>query len=70
MEHQWTNSLILQQVIEYLNKKGYVRTEATLRSEGANQDAEGNIVHARLEDRGGIKYRISLGRLTDIRDKS
>ena len=60
----WTNPSIKQQVIEYLNKKGYIKTEATLRAEGANQDADGNIIHARAEDKGGAKYKIALGRLT------
>ena len=50
------------QVIEYLSKKGYSRTEAMLRTESANQDAEGRPIHARLEDSGGSKYGRALGR--------
>ena len=51
-----------RQVIEYLSKKGYSRTEAMLRAEGANQDADGNIIHTRAEDKGGPKYAIAFGR--------
>ena len=51
-----------RQVIEYLSKKGYSRTEATLRAEGANQDADGNIIHTRAEDKGGPKYAIAYGK--------
>ncbi|KAI9724883.1 MAG: hypothetical protein M1812_000159 [Candelaria pacifica] len=47
---------VKQQVIEYLSKKGYSRTEAMLRLESANQDAEGRPIHARTEDSGGPMY--------------
>ncbi len=50
-----------RQVIEYLCKKGYTRTEAMLRLESANQDAEGKPIHARAEDAGGAKYGKALG---------
>ncbi|KAF2144556.1 uncharacterized protein K452DRAFT_284884 [Aplosporella prunicola CBS 121167] len=43
-------------VLEYLNKKGYNRTEAMLRKESANQDAEGRPIINRAEDRGGGQY--------------
>ena len=59
-------------MIEYLSKKGYSKTEATLRAEGANQDAEGNVIHARAEDRGGPKYSVAFGkrsRTTSGRDR-
>ncbi|MCJ1409135.1 Transcription initiation factor TFIID subunit 5 [Ptychographa xylographoides] len=44
------------QVIEYLSKKGYNRTEAMLRNESATQDAEGRPLGNRAEDGGGSKY--------------
>ncbi|KAK8218070.1 WD40-repeat-containing domain protein [Phyllosticta capitalensis] len=43
-------------VLEYLNKKGYNRTEAMLRKESSNQDAEGRPIITRAEDRGGAAY--------------
>ena len=54
---------VRRQVIEYLCKKGYTRTEAMLRLESANQDAEGKPIHARAEDAGGQKYGKALGEL-------
>ena len=51
------------QVIEYLSKKGYSRTEAMLRTESAYQDAEGRTIHTRLEDMGGRKYGSAFGNL-------
>ena len=53
---------VTYQVIEYLCKKGYARTEAMLRLESANQDAEGKPIHARAEDAGGAKYGKALGK--------
>lgn len=47
---------LLQQVLEYLAKKGYSRTEAMLRKESAHQDAEGRPIHGRAEDAGGDAY--------------
>ena len=44
------------QVIEYLNKKGYSKTEAMLRMESANQDADGRSVASRAGDPAGAKY--------------
>ena len=49
-------------VIEYLSKKGYAKTEATLRAESANQDAEGRPLPPKTEDVGGVKYRQGFGR--------
>lgn len=49
------------QVIEYLSKKGYNRTEAMLRVESAAQDAEGRPPPARVEDTGGLKYAKAFG---------
>lgn len=50
------NPSIVPQVLEYLSKKGYNQTEATLRKESANADANGNPVHASIDDLGGKKY--------------
>ncbi|KAI9803742.1 MAG: Transcription initiation factor TFIID subunit 5 [Piccolia ochrophora] len=47
-------------VIEYLNKKGYNRTEAMLRAESANTDQEGRPLYERAEHKGGEKYRIAF----------
>ena len=44
------------QVIEYLNKKGYSKTEAMLRMESANQDADGRSIASRAGDPNGAKY--------------
>lgn len=44
------------QVLEYLSKKGYNRTEATLRKESANQDAQGRPIVKRAEQEEGQKY--------------
>lgn len=49
------------QVIEYLSKKGYSRTEAMLRVESATQDADGRPPPARVEDTGGLKYGKAFG---------
>ena len=51
----------VRQVIEYLSKKGYSRTEAMLRMESANTDREGRPVIQRVEDLGGDKYFKSFG---------
>ena len=52
---------LVAQVIEYLNKKGYSKTEATLRAESANQDADGRPIPARTDDISGSKYRQGFG---------
>lgn len=44
------------QVLEYLAKKGYSRTESMLRKESAFQDAEGRPIISRAEDAGGDMY--------------
>lgn len=51
-----------RQVIEYLSKKGYNRTEAMLRLESASQDVEGKAIPTRVEDTGGLKYGKAFGR--------
>ncbi|KAF2237393.1 transcription initiation factor TFIID, subunit TAF5 [Viridothelium virens] len=45
-----------QIVLEYLNKKGYAKTESMLRRESAHQDPEGKPVFQKLEEEGGNKY--------------
>ncbi|KAL6715696.1 Transcription initiation factor TFIID subunit 5 [Lecanora helva] len=45
-----------QQVIEYLSKKGYSKTESMLRIESANQDVEGKQMSTKTEETGGVKY--------------
>jgi transcription initiation factor TFIID subunit 5 len=47
---------INKQVIEYLVKKGYNRTEQTLRQESSNLDKDGKPIHERVEDLGTQKY--------------
>jgi len=49
----------LFKVIEYLNKKGYVRTEAMLRQESATIDTQARVMVSRLEDRGGNQYALA-----------
>lgn len=53
----------ISQVIEYLSKKGYNRTEAMLRQESANLDAQGRVIATRVEDRGGQKYFVAWSEL-------
>jgi hypothetical protein len=45
-----------KQVLEYLSKKGYSRTEAMLRRESANVDAEGRPINNKPEDSLGAQY--------------
>lgn len=47
---------LLPQVLEYLSKKGYSRTEAMLRKESINTGANGQPHPQRLEDQGGRMY--------------
>ena len=51
----------IMQVIEYLSKKGYTKTEATLRAESANQDPDGRPNSLKTEEFGGGKYRVGFG---------
>jgi hypothetical protein len=48
---------VMKQVIEYLIKKGYNKTERTLRQESANLDKDGRPISDRSEDLGDAKYR-------------
>jgi transcription initiation factor TFIID subunit 5 len=45
-----------QQVIEYLMKKGYTRTEQVLRQESTHVDKDGRPMIDRVEDYGNEKY--------------
>jgi transcription initiation factor TFIID subunit 5 len=45
-----------KKVIEYLVKKGYMRTEQTLRQESAHLDKDGRPIHNHIEELGNIKY--------------
>lgn len=56
-----------RQVIEYLSKKGYSRTEAMLRLESASQDVEGKAIPTRVEETGGLKYGKAFGRYLHMR---
>lgn len=51
------------QVLEYLNKKGYSKTEATLRRESAHHDDNGRPFIRRAEDAGGKQYEKAYGLL-------
>ena len=52
---------VIPQVLEYLSKKGYNRTEAMLRMESANQDVDGRPIQTRVEEKGGVKYSKAFG---------
>ena len=52
---------IIPQVIEYLSKKGYSKTESMLRQESANQDVEGRPINTKAEETGGGKYGKAFG---------
>ncbi|RDL40772.1 Uncharacterized protein BP5553_00751 [Venustampulla echinocandica] len=45
-----------KQVIEYLIKKGYTKTEQTLRQESSHLDKDGKPIHERVEDLGTAKF--------------
>lgn len=54
---------VIRQVIEYLSKKGYSRTESMLRIESANQEVDGRPMNIRAEETGGAKYGKAFGEL-------
>ncbi|KAF2096839.1 WD40 repeat-like protein, partial [Rhizodiscina lignyota] len=54
-----------QIVLEYLSKKGYNKTEATLRKESAIHDQNGRPLVRRVEDQGGQKYSTAFILLRD-----
>jgi hypothetical protein len=53
---QYDPADVNKKVIEYLVKKGYNRTEQTLRQESAHLDKDGRPIHNRVEELGNIKY--------------
>ena len=55
------NANLNPQVIEYLSKKGYSKTESMLRQESANQDVEGRPMNTKAEDTRGTKYGRAFG---------
>ena len=57
-----TEADVTRQVIEYLSKKGYSKTESMLRLESANQDVEGRPISTRAEETGGVKYSKAFGK--------
>jgi transcription initiation factor TFIID subunit 5 len=59
-QYRHSTDQINLQVLEYLSKKGYSRTEAMLRRESANVDSDGRPVPSRAEDTGGRKYFTSF----------
>ncbi|KAI9055235.1 hypothetical protein LZ554_000199 [Drepanopeziza brunnea f. sp. 'monogermtubi'] len=54
-----------QIVIEYLLKKGYNKTEQTLRMESSNLDKDGRPIHERAEDYGIAKYARAFNLLSN-----
>ena len=61
----WSNLTAdtLSKVIEYLNKKGYNRTEAMLRAESAHTDKEGRPIRGLVEDQKPGKYIKGFGKI-------
>lgn len=52
------------QVIEYLLKKGYTKTEQTLRQESKHLDKDGRPIAERLEDKGDAKYAFAFNMIS------
>ena len=50
----------MRQVIEYLVKKGYNKTEQTLRQESAHLDKDGRPIQQQSEELGNVKYSRGL----------
>jgi hypothetical protein len=59
-----------EKVIEYLVKKGYNKTEQTLRQESAHVDKDGRPIHNRVEELGNIKYTKGFKLLSDWIDQN
>ncbi|KAK2630291.1 hypothetical protein QTJ16_001111 [Diplocarpon rosae] len=59
-----------QIVIEYLVKKGYNRTEQTLRMESSNLDKDGRPIQDRAEDLGNGKYSKAFELLSNWIDQN
>ena len=55
------NADLVPQVIEYLSKKGYTKTEAMLRAESAVQDVESTSLGTRMVGSDSTKYMKGLG---------
>jgi transcription initiation factor TFIID subunit 5 len=49
------------QVLEYLNKKGYSKTEATLRREVADRDDGARAIVRKVQDKGWERHPESYG---------
>lgn len=60
--------IIIEQVLEYLVKKGYSRTEQTLRAESANVDSEGRPIQPPSESYGYPKYSKAFTLIRDWAD--
>jgi transcription initiation factor TFIID subunit 5 len=61
---------ITKKVIEYLVKKGYNRTEQTLRQESAHLDKDGRPIHNRIEELGNVKYSRGYNLLSNWIDQN
>jgi hypothetical protein len=61
---------LTKKVIEYLVKKGYNKTEQTLRQESAHVDKDGRPIHNRVEELGNIKYTKGFKLLSDWIDQN
>lgn len=61
MDFGTRSNIDVLKVLEYLSKKGYNRTEATLRMESAHQDGDGRPIFTRVEESGGLKYGKAFG---------
>lgn len=59
------HTLRREQVIEYLVKKGYNRTEQMLRMESSNLDKDGRPIQERVEDLGNVKYAKGFKMISD-----
>lgn len=55
---------LIPQVLEYLNKKGYSRSEAMLRMES---NTEGGSLQAKADEPIGIKYMRAFGEYTGFK---
>jgi hypothetical protein len=55
----WLTVFFNLQVLEYLSKKGYSKTEATLRREAAVHDDQGRPITRRTEDHGAKQYALA-----------
>ena len=57
---------LVPQVIEYLSKKGYTKTEAMLRAESAVQDVESTSLGTRMVGSDSPRYMKGLGELQSV----